>query len=136
MFNCGPLVLVLPLFQKNFSVGPRFITQSVFQSLLVDTLECYYYSENIFRSSSIDSIIFNCGPLTMDTSLVLEGFFGRSRISPITKGLKSSSLRSSFRCSTKRNFSKGPALSIGPFQKVQREVIYFLYVVRKSENPP
>ena len=39
-------------------------------------------SENIFRSSSIDGIIFNCGPLIMDTSLVLEDFFGGSRISP------------------------------------------------------
>ena len=39
-------------------------------------------SENIFRSSSIDDIVFNCGPLIMDTSLVLEDFFGGSRISP------------------------------------------------------
>ena len=31
-------------------------------------------SENIFRSSSIDAIIFDCGPLTMDTSLVLMQF--------------------------------------------------------------
>ena len=33
-----------------------------------------------------------------------------------------------------RKFSEGPALSIGPFQKIQREVIYFIYAVRKSEN--
>ena len=33
-----------------------------------------------------------------------------------------------------RNFLQGPALSIEPFQKVQREVTYFPYVVRKNEN--
>ena len=39
---------------------------------------------------------------------------------------------SSFGWSTIRNFSVGPVLSIGLFQKVQREVIYFPYVVRKK----
>ena len=39
--------------------------------------------ENIFRSSSIDVIIFNCGLLIMDASLVLEDFFGSSRIPAI-----------------------------------------------------
>ena len=33
-----------------------------------------------------------------------------------------------------RNFLEGPALSIGPFQKIQREVIHFPYVVRKMKN--
>ena len=28
--------------------------------------------ENIFRSSSLDAIISNCGPLIMDASLILE----------------------------------------------------------------
>ena len=31
-------------------------------------------TENIFRSSSIDAIIFNCGPLVMNATLVLETF--------------------------------------------------------------
>ena len=44
----------------------------------------------------------------MDASLLLEDFFGKSRISPIIKG----------------------------FQKVQREVSYFPYVVRVNEKPP
>ena len=44
----------------------------------------------------------------MDASLVLDNFFGRPRVSPIIKG----------------------------FQKVQHEVSYFPYVVRKNENPP
>ena len=72
----------------------------------------------------------------MDASLVLEDFFGRSRILPVIQGLNSRSLWSSFGWSTKRNFSEGPALSIGPFQKVQREVIYSSYVVRKNEKLP
>ena len=46
-------------------------------------LDATISSENIFRSSSIYAIIFNCGPLIMDAFLVLEDFFGRSRISPI-----------------------------------------------------
>ena len=40
-------------------------------------------SEKIFRSSSNDAIIFNCGPLVMYAYLVLEDFFGRSRILPM-----------------------------------------------------
>ena len=72
----------------------------------------------------------------MDASLVLEDFFGRSRISPIIKSLNSRSLRSSFGRSKKRNFSEGLKLSIRPFQKVEREVSYFHYVVRKSGKPP
>ena len=43
------------------------------------------------------------------------------------------SLWFSFRWFTMRNFSEGPPLSIGPFQKVQREVIYLPYRVRKNE---
>ena len=39
-----------------------------------------------------------------------------------------------FRVVHKKNFSEGPPLSIGPFQKVQRETIYFPYVVRKNEK--
>ena len=93
-------------------------------------------SENIFRGSSIDAIIFNCGPLIMDASLVLEDFLGWSRISPIIWRLNSRSLWFSFGCSTKRNFSEGPTLRIGPFGKVQCEVIYFPYVARKNEKPP
>ena len=95
-------------------------------------LDATITSENIFKSSSIDAIIFSCGPLIMDASLVLEDFFGRSKISLII----SRSLWSSFGCSIKINFSEGPALSTGPFQKVQREVIYFPYAVRKTEKPP
>ena len=56
----------------------------------------------------LDAVIFNYGPLIMDASLVLEDFFGRPRISLIIKG----------------------------FQKFQREVSYFPYVVRKNEKPP
>ena len=31
---------------------------------------------------------------------------------------------------------KGPALSTGSFQKDERELIYFPYVVQKIEKPP
>ena len=46
-------------------------------------LDATITSDNIFRSSSVDVIIFNCGPLIMDASFVLEDFFGRSRIPAI-----------------------------------------------------
>ena len=99
-------------------------------------LDATITSENTFRSSSIDAIIVNCGPLIMDASLVSKDFFGRSRISPIIKGLNSRPLCSSFGWSTKRNLSEDPALSIGPFQEAQCEVSYFPNEVRKSEKPP
>ena len=58
--------------------------------------------------------------------------FGRCRISPIISGLNSRLLWSSLGWSTKRKFSEGPALRMAPFQKVQREVIYFPCVVTKK----
>ena len=71
-----------------------------------------------------------------NVSLVSEDFSSRSRILPIIKCLNAHSLRSSFGWSTMRNLSEGLALSIGPFQRVQREMIYFPYVVRKNEKLP
>ena len=82
-------------------------------------LDAIIISEYIFRSSSIDVIIFNCGPLIMDASLVVDDFFGTSRIPAIIKGLNSRSLWSSFGWSTKKNFSEDQALSIRPFQNVK-----------------
>ena len=32
-------------------------------------------SDNIFRSFNVDAIIYTCGPIIMDASLVLEDFF-------------------------------------------------------------
>ena len=54
----------------------------------------------------------------------------------MTLGLNSRSLWSSFGWSTKRNFSEGSVLNIGPFQKVQHEVNHFRYVVRKNQKSP
>ena len=71
----------------------------------------------------------------MGASLVLEAFFNRSRIPLIIQCLNSCSLQSSLGGSTKRNFSVGPALSIGPFQKIQRELINFPNVVRRNVKP-
>ena len=101
-------------------------------------LDATITSENIFTNSSIDTITFNCGcgPLILDDSLVLEQLFGRSRVSPIIEGLNSRSLWFSFGWSTKKNFSKSPALSIRPFQKIHLEVIHFPYVFRKNGKPP
>ena len=70
----------------------------------------------------------------MNASLVLESFFSRSRTSPKITRLNSRSWWSSFGWSTIRNFSAGPELGIIPFQKVQREVIYFPCVVRKKSK--
>ena len=65
----------------------------------------------------------------MDNSFVLENFFIRSRILLIIWRLNSRLLWSDFRWWTIRNFLEGPALSVGTFQKVQREVICFRYEV-------
>ena len=70
----------------------------------------------------------------MDAFLVLEDFFSRSTIPYIISRLNSRSLWSSFGWTTTRNFSEGPALSIGPIQKVQRKMMYFPYVARKNKN--
>ena len=37
---------------------------------------------------------------------------------------------------TIRNFSVGPVLSIGPFQKIQREMICFSYAATKNKLRP
>ena len=66
-----------------------------------------------------------------DASFVLEEFSSQPSILPIVRRLNSRSLWSFFKWSTMRKFSEGPALSIGPFQKVRLEGIYF-YVVRKK----
>ena len=153
IFNCGSLAKYSLILEDLFFIFDlylwtaytnaslileKFFSRSSFYDITCFStlasgphLDTTITSENIFTNSGIDAIIFNCGPLIMDASLVLENFFGRSRISPIIKGLNSRSLWSSFGWSTKRNFSEGPALSIGHFQKVQREVSYFPYVVRK-----
>ena len=91
--------------------------------------------ESVLRRSSIDAIIYLIVDHLYDASLVLEDFFSWYKIPPIMKRLNSCSLWSSFRWSTIRKFSEGPALSIGPFQRVQLELIYF-YVVRKNKKLP
>ena len=83
-------------------------------------------SDNIFRSSSTDAIIFNCKQLIMDASFDLEDFFGRSRISPTIKDVRELS---------SPIFVLQYFATIKGFQKVQREVSYFPYVVRENEKP-
>ena len=84
-------------------------------------------SENILGMSSI-----KLWTTYMDFSVVLEDFIRGSTIAYIIYRLKSRYLWSSFGWSTMKKFSEVPALSIGSFQKVQREVTYFPFVVRKN----
>ena len=71
------------IFKKLFS-GSSFYDVACFSILASGPhLDSAITSKNIFRSSCTDAILFNCGPFVMNVSLVLDGFFGRSRISPI-----------------------------------------------------
>ena len=51
-------------------------------------LDATIISDNFSRSSSIDAIIFNCGPLIMNASLDFEHFSGRFGVSPTIKGFQ------------------------------------------------
>ena len=75
----GALLILEKLFRRS-----KFYDIACFLVLAsAPHLDATINSENIFRSSSIDAIIFNCGPLVTDASLVLDYFFGRSRISAL-----------------------------------------------------
>ena len=75
--------------------GASLILEQVFNSSSFYNIACFSIlasgshfdatisSGNILRSFSNSDIIFNCGPLVMEASLVLADFFGRSKISPI-----------------------------------------------------
>ena len=82
---------MLLLFQRNLSLSVGAVFTTVCFSIQANGphLDAAITSDNIFRSSSIDAVTLKCGPLIMDTSLVLEDAFGRSRILPIIKGLNS-----------------------------------------------
>ena len=99
-FKCGsgPATVchyVIFVFLWTASMGASLILKKLFSGTSFYDIACFSIlasgphldsaitSENIFRSSCTDAIIFNCGPLVMNISLVLDGFFGRSRISPI-----------------------------------------------------
>ena len=71
---------------------------------------CFFYFRETFQK-------------VQKVSLVLEDFYSRYRIPPIIQRWNSRSLWSSFGWFILTNFSVGPGLSIGPFQKVQYEVI-------------
>ena len=77
IFNCGSLICVLLLFWRNFSAGAGFMDIACFSILASGPHLDAAILQNIFRSSSIDAIIFNC------VSLVLEDVSCRSRIPPI-----------------------------------------------------
>ena len=79
-------------------------------------------------------IIFNCGPLIMDASLVLEDFFGRSRIPANNLRFKLSFTVVFFRMVHKKKLFRRSNVKYRTFS--EREVIYFPYIVRKIEKLP
>ena len=92
-------------------------------------------SGNIFRSSSIDAIMFSCGPHIWMLSCC-RGLLQEVQDSSYNLTFKLSFIMAFFGWSIIRKVSVSPALSSRPFQNVQREVIYFLYVFRKKEKLP
>ena len=91
--------------------------------MLVDHIWMLLLLQIIFSEISVLMLLYLIVDHLMDASLVLEDFFGRSRISPIIS-FKLSLIAMFFQKATKRNFSEGLVISIGPFQrKDQREVI-------------
>ena len=108
----------------SLTLGKLFSRSSFYDiacfTLLADIwyLDYIITSENIFRRSSIDADI-------------LQDFYSRCKIPPIILRLNSCLL-----WYTMRNVSEAPALIIGTFQKAQREVIFFPFVVRKNEKLP
>ena len=66
----GASVVLKKIFSRS-----NFYEKACFAILLSGPhLDATITSENIFRISSIDVIIFNCGPLIMDAFLVLGTF--------------------------------------------------------------
>ena len=124
IFDCGPLIRVFLLFQRNFSVVPVFMAYTIFQSLLVDHIWMLLLLQKIFSEVLILMLLYS----VVDH---LHGNFHQNSDHKLTFKLSFIVVGQS----TIRNFSEGPALAIGPFHKVQREVIYFPYVVRKNEKP-
>ena len=109
------------------------MTQPVFQSLLMDHIWMLLLFQRMFWDGQVLMLLYLIVDHLYDASIVSEDFSRWSRIPPIIKRLNTCSLWSCFEWSTVRKFSVGPALSTGPFQKVQLEVIYF-NVVRKNDS--
>ena len=57
--NYGPFIRVLLLFQKNFSVGPVFMTWLVFQSLLVDHIWMLLLLQRIFSEVPVLTLLYS-----------------------------------------------------------------------------
>ena len=72
-------------------------------------------SENMFRNSGIDAIIFNYGPLKIYASLILEDFFGRSRILPLR--FKLSFIVVFFRIVSKKKFYRRSSVKYRTFSE-------------------
>ena len=80
----GSTYTAASLILENFFSRSSFYDIACFSIVAIRShFDATITSENIFRSSSIDAIKFNCGPFIVDASLVSEDVFGRSRIPPI-----------------------------------------------------
>ena len=84
--------------------------------MLVDHIWMLLLLQIIFSEIPVFMLLYLIVDHLMDASLVSEDFFGRSRISPIIS-FKLSLIAVFFRKATKRNFSEGLVISIGPFRK-------------------
>ena len=98
---CERPIRVLLLFQKNFSVGSVFITQSVFQSWLVDHIWMLPLSQRMFWEGQVLMLLYLVVDHLYDASLVLEDISSWSRIPPVIKRFNFPSWYSSFGWSTK-----------------------------------
>ena len=107
------------------------MTRPVFQSLLVDHIWMLLLFQRISEEGQVLMILYLIVDHLYVASPVLEDFSSWSRIPTKVKRLNSHSLWSSFGWFTMRKFSEGPVLRIGPFPKVQLDVIHF-DVVRKK----
>ena len=107
------------------------MTHPILQPLLVDHIWMQLLFQRKFWEGQVLMLFYLIVGHLDDISLVLEELSIWSRIPPIIKRLNSCSLWSSFGWSTMRKFSEDLGLSVGPFQKVQLEVIYFCVVLKK-----
>ena len=64
----GDSLILLKIFSRSSFYDMAYF--SIFASR--PHLDATVTLDNIFRSSSLDAIISNCGPLIMDASLILE----------------------------------------------------------------
>ena len=83
IFDWEPLIRVLLLFWRNFSVGPIFMTQPVFQSLLVDHIWMLLLLQKIFSEVPVLMLLYPIVDHLHGCFSCFRWLFSRSRISPV-----------------------------------------------------